>query len=155
MTGPIVSEAAPSGLPQTSIEPRPHEKPLPINLATALRLSSARPLIIAAAQASEEVAAAELDLAKVLWLPNINLGGSWYGHVGGAQGNAGTLFNNTRNQEMLGAGASAIVSTTDAVFTPLAARQVVRPATWSCKRPATTRCSWPRPTSTCSRRAAG
>ncbi len=121
---------SPTQPPVPSLWPRPgcapSDKPLPINLATALRLSSARPLIIAAAQAGEEVAAAELALARVLWLPDINLGGSWYGHVGGAQGNSGALFVNNRNQELLGAGASAIVSTTDAVFTPLAARQVVR-----------------------------
>ena len=42
----------------------------PINLATALRLSDARPLIVAAAQASVWVAEAELTRAKVLWVPH-------------------------------------------------------------------------------------
>ena len=42
----------------------------PINLATALRLSDARPLIVAAAQASVWVAEAELTQAKVLWIPD-------------------------------------------------------------------------------------
>ena len=35
----------------------PNDVPLPINLATALRLSDARPLIVAAAQASAEAGA--------------------------------------------------------------------------------------------------
>ena len=42
----------------------------PINLATALRLSDARPLIVAAAQARVWVAEAELTRAKVLWIPD-------------------------------------------------------------------------------------
>ena len=83
-------------------------------------------MIIAAAQASEEVAAAQLSLAKVLWLPNINLGASYYRHDGAAQGNSGTFYDNARNQTLVGGGASAVVATTDAIFTPLAARQVVR-----------------------------
>ncbi|HEX4143504.1 MAG TPA: TolC family protein [Pirellulales bacterium] len=124
--GATLSAAAPSGLPTAEPQVRAQDKPLPINLATALRLSSARPLVIAAAQASEEVAAAQLDLAKVLWLPNINLGASYYGHVGAGQGNSGTSFDNTRNQTLVGGGASAVVATTDAIFTPLAARQVVQ-----------------------------
>jgi outer membrane protein TolC len=124
--GATLSVTAPSAVPVPRFQVRPQDKPLPINLATALRLSSARPLVIAAAQASEEVAAAQLDLAKVLWLPNINLGASYYGHVGTAQGNSGAEFDNTRNQTLVGGGASAVVATTDAIFTPLAARQVVQ-----------------------------
>jgi outer membrane protein TolC len=126
LEGPILSDAAPNAVPVPLFQVRSGDKPLPINLATALRLSYARPLIIAAAQASEEVAAADLALARVQWLPNINMGGSFYNHVGGAQGNSGTFVDNQRNQGLVGAGASAIVSTTDAVFLPLAARQVVR-----------------------------
>ena len=47
----------------------PTDVGLPINLATALRLSDARPLIVAAAQASVWVAEAQLTRAKVLWVP--------------------------------------------------------------------------------------
>jgi len=124
--GATVTVTAPSAVPVPRFEVRPQDKPLPINLPTALRLSSARPLIIAAAQASEEVAAAQLSLAKVLWLPDVNLGGSYYRHDGGTQGNSGTYYDNARNQALVGGGASAVVSTTDAIFTPLAARQVVQ-----------------------------
>ena len=50
--------------------PMANEVRFPINLATALRLSDARPLIVAAAQASVWVAEADLTQAKVLWLPD-------------------------------------------------------------------------------------
>src|SRR4051794_33408214 len=50
------------------------DQSLPINLATALRLADARPLIVGAAQASTWVAEAQLQRAKVLWLPQLNLG---------------------------------------------------------------------------------
>ena len=55
----------------------------PINLATALRLSDARPLIVAAAQASVWVAEAELTQAKVLWVPDLNIGFDYIRHDGG------------------------------------------------------------------------
>src|SRR5271166_5874578 len=55
----------------------------PINLATALRLSDARPLIVAAAQAGVWVAEAELTRAKVLWLPAPMFGVDYVRHDGG------------------------------------------------------------------------
>ncbi len=64
-----------SSLEQTlQLKPAPLEPTdvqFPINLATALRLSDARPLIVAAAQASVWVAEAQLTRAKVLWVPAI------------------------------------------------------------------------------------
>ena len=61
----------------------PTDLQFPINLATALRLSDARPLIVAAAQASVWVAEAELTRAKVLWVPQLNIGGDYIRHDGG------------------------------------------------------------------------
>ena len=55
----------------------------PINLATALRLSDARPLIVAAAQASVWVAEAQLTRAKVIWIPTMVLGADYIRHDGG------------------------------------------------------------------------
>jgi outer membrane protein TolC len=99
---------------------------LPINLATALRLSGARPIVISAAQLSAQVAAAELDRARVLWLPNLYLGPSYYRHDGGAQSQSGTFDNNDRSSLMVGAGPIVQFAMTDAIFAPLAARQVLR-----------------------------
>ena len=61
----------------------PTDLRFPINLATALRLSDARPLVIAAAQAGAWVAEAELTRAKVLWVPSINFGVDYIRHDGG------------------------------------------------------------------------
>ena len=61
----------------------PTDLRFPINLATALRLSDARPLIVAAAQASVWVAEAQLTRAKVLWVPQLNIGFDYIRHDGG------------------------------------------------------------------------
>src|SRR5438309_455529 len=50
----------------------PTDVGFPIDLATALRLSDARPLVVAAAQAGVWVAEADLNKAKVLWIPTLN-----------------------------------------------------------------------------------
>jgi outer membrane protein TolC len=107
-------------------QPETTDKPLPINLATALRLADARPLIIAAAQASVQAEAARLLQTQLLWLPDIYLGGSYYRHDGEVQGTSGTSFINSKDQFMAGGGAVLLVSAADAIFAPLAERQVVQ-----------------------------
>jgi outer membrane protein TolC len=124
LQGPILSEGP--GPRLTPGSPGDADQPLPINLATALRLADARPLVISAAQASLQVALAELAQAKVLWLPDVYVGTSYYRHDGGGQGNSGTLFINGRNQFMAGGGLTAVFAATDAIFSPLAAKQVVK-----------------------------
>ena len=72
--------------PRSKLKPAPFEPNdlrFPINLATALRLSDARPLIVAAAQARVWVAEAELTQAKVLWIPDLNIGFDYLRHDGG------------------------------------------------------------------------
>jgi outer membrane protein TolC len=112
--------------PLTPVPPEAGERPLPINLATALRLAGARPVIITAAQASVEVAAANLARAKVTWLPSVYVGASYYRHDGATQGQSGSFFVNSKDQFLAGGGLVAKFATTDAVFGPLAARQVLR-----------------------------
>jgi outer membrane protein TolC len=99
---------------------------LPINLATALRLAGARPLIISAAQASVQVAAEQLAKARVEWLPSVSAGAGYYHHDGATQGQSGSFSINTKDQFLAGGGLYARVATTDALFAPLAARQVLR-----------------------------
>jgi hypothetical protein len=99
---------------------------LPINLATALRLADAPPVIITAVQASVEVAAAQLARARVAWLPTIYTGAGYYRHDGAAQGASGNFYINTPEQFMAGAGPVVVFAATDALFAPLAARQVLR-----------------------------
>jgi outer membrane protein TolC len=125
LNGPIVTEGAtPPSL--AAAQPEPTDRPLPINLATALRLAGGRPLVISAAQASVEVAAAQLARAKVDWLPSVYVGSGYYRHDGASQGASGNFYINTREQFMAGGGLTASFATTDAIFAPLAARQVLR-----------------------------
>lgn len=100
--------------------------PLPITLSTALALTGANALDIQIADERVRTANAQLDRARVLWLPNLNLGADYFRHDGQIQDIVGTVFTTSRSSFLLGAGPQAIVSTADAVYAPLAARQIVR-----------------------------
>jgi outer membrane protein TolC len=102
----------------------PTDVGLPINLATALRLSDARPLIVAAAQAGVWVAEAELTRAKVLWVPMFVIGSDYIRHDGGGPDiNKGVMTVDSVNFNYTGAGFWQNVNFTDVIFQPLAARQ--------------------------------
>jgi outer membrane protein TolC len=76
---------APAGGEILDLKPPPTEPGdlrLPINLATALRLADARPIIVAAAGTSVWVSEADLQKAKVLWVPSLNLGAVFVRHDG-------------------------------------------------------------------------
>jgi outer membrane protein TolC len=104
----------------------PSDVRFPINLATALRLADARPLMVAAAQASVWVAEAELTRAKVLWIPTLNMGFDYIRHDGGGPDfNKGIMTAPSVNFFYGGGGMWANISTTDALFQPLYARQVL------------------------------
>ncbi|HEY2158863.1 MAG TPA: TolC family protein [Isosphaeraceae bacterium] len=99
---------------------------LPINLATAMQLAGARPLDIAAATAQVEQSLALLLQAKALWIPDLNAGVDYFRHDGVAQNLfTGPNFIKGRQSLMAGGGPSLAVGLTDAIFAPLAARQVV------------------------------
>ena len=110
----------------------------PINLATALRLSDARPLIVAAAQASVWVAEAQLTRAKVLWVPTLTLGGDYIRHDGGGPDiNKGVLTAPSVNYFYAGGGLNVsnsgifqFVNLTDAFFEPLIAQRVLNSRQW-------------------------
>jgi len=108
------------------VEIQEGEIPLPINFATAMQLSDARPLIIDAAKASEMVAAARLDKAKVLWLPNIYAGIDYYRHDGQNVTFTGVPAINSRQSVTVGPGVSAVFATTDAIYEPLSAKQILK-----------------------------
>ena len=115
--------------PLFKLKPAPLEPTdlrFPINLATALRLADARPLMVAAAQASVWVAEAQLTRAKVLWVPQLNVGADYIRHDGGGPDfNKGILTAPSVNYFYGGAGLWQIVALTDVVFEPLAARQTL------------------------------
>jgi outer membrane protein TolC len=109
----------------------PGEVVFPINLATALRLSDARPLVVAAAQARVWVAEAELTRAKVLWVPDLMTGATYIRHdVGGPDFNKGIMTAPSINYFYAGSGLYALVATTDAYYRPLVARQLLNARHW-------------------------
>jgi len=120
----------------------PSDLAFPINLATALRLADARPLIVAAAQASVWVAEAQLTRAKVLWIPTMALGGDYIRHDGGGPDfNKGVMTSPSVNYFYAGgaldvsnAGIFQFVNLTDAYFEPLVARQVLNSRQWDIQR---------------------
>src|SRR5207249_3500277 len=126
--------APPAGDLSLRLKPAPLEPSdlrFPINLATALRLSDARPLIVAAAQASVWVAEAQLTRAKVLWVPALNLGFDYIRHDGGGPDfNKGILTAPSVNFFYAGGGMWGNIPLTDALFEPLAARQVLNSRHW-------------------------
>jgi hypothetical protein len=146
---PAPSAAQPPPLPPSAVSPPyspppdafhlnlkpaqvdPTDVPFPINLATALRLSDARPLIVAAAQAGVWVAEAQLTRANVLWVPALNIGADYIRHDGGGPDfNKGILTAPSVNFFYGGAGMWQNVALTDAIFQPLAARQVLNARQW-------------------------
>ena len=139
-TAPTSSSASapapPSGDPTLRLKPAPLEPTdlgFPINLATALRLSDARPLIVAAAQARVWVAEAQLTRAKVLWVPTLMFGADYIRHDGGGPDfNKGIMTAPSVNYFQAGGGldvsypgAFQFLNLTDAYFEPLVARQVL------------------------------
>ena len=96
-----------------------------------MRLADARPLVIAAAQAGVWVAQAELTRTKVLWIPTLNIGFDYIRHDGcGPDFNKGILTAPSTNFFYGGIGATGTLPTVDAIFAPLAARQVLNARHW-------------------------
>jgi outer membrane protein TolC len=129
--GPIYAEGAvdvtsppPVALPPPG--PEACDRPLPINLPTALQLAGARPLDVGLAAERIEAAAADLRRAHVLALPSILVGADYFRHDGQLQDVAGNILGTSKSALLAGFAPTAIFAVTDAIFAPLAARQVVR-----------------------------
>src|SRR5512135_1563935 len=118
----------------------------PIDLASALRLAGARDLDIAIAKERVCQALADLEQARVLWLPSLYLGPNWIRHDGQAQIVQGQVQSISKSSLFLGGTAAAgssvsgplpaggpaqvtglttILRFSDAIFLPLAARQTI------------------------------
>jgi outer membrane protein TolC len=139
LPGPTTPTSSTIGGPLTTGEIKlkpaplsPQDMRFPINLATALRLSDARPLVVAAAQASVWVAEADLTRAKVLWVPTLNFAVDYIRHDGGGPDfNKGVMTTPASvNFFYGGAGLTQYVNLTDAIFQPLVARQVLNSRQW-------------------------
>ena len=104
----------------------PNEKNLPINLASALQLANARSVDVAVAGERVRLAAAQYERAHVLWLPTIQFGGDYFRHDGRIQDVQGNIIDTSKSSFMVGAAPNAVFALSDAIFAPLAARQVVQ-----------------------------
>jgi outer membrane protein TolC len=122
---PLETAAGPAPVPLAESAPAPCDRPLPINLPVALQLAGVRPIDVALASESIRLEAARLERARVLWLPTVYLGADYFRHDGQIQDVAGNVFSTSKGQVQLGAGPYAVFALSDALFAPLAARQVV------------------------------
>jgi outer membrane protein TolC len=113
-------------LPSATSFPTAGGKPYPINLPTAMKLGNARNLDIELASRRLQVAAAQLQGAKVLWLPNLIVGTDYYRHDGRIQDIQGNVFDTSKQGFMVGGAPFMVFALADAIFSPLAARQTVR-----------------------------
>jgi outer membrane protein TolC len=108
-------------------QPAQTDRSLPINLATALRLADARPLVIEAARAAVETEYGLYQQARALWLPTVYVGIDYQRHDGGQENVlTGQTILGPRNQFLAGGGARAVFALTDAIYAPLAERQLLR-----------------------------
>jgi outer membrane protein TolC len=123
---PLLAIINPSPVAIAPPEPAPADKPLPINLPTAMQLAGVRPIDIGLASERLRLAAAQLERAQVLWLPTIFLGVDYFRHDGQIQDVAGNVFGTSKSALMVGGAPFAVFAITDAIFAPLAERQVVR-----------------------------
>ncbi len=138
----------PNGLPPREVLPAPMPKPAAqvqaavepflVDLPTVLRLADADNLQVGIARWQINQALARQERAEVLWLPSIRGGVNYNRHDGAIQDVVGDQFDTNRGAfygglgaGVFGAGAPMVPGVlaqfhlTDALFQPLAARQVV------------------------------
>jgi outer membrane protein TolC len=89
-------------------------------------LAGVRPIDIGLASERIRLAATQLERAQVLWLPTVYLGADYFRHDGQIQDVGGSVSGTSKSSFMLGAAPFAVFAITDAIFAPLAERQVVR-----------------------------
>ena len=113
------------------VDPLPEPKPtddtvMRVTLPTALQLARVRPIDIILAGRRIEVAQAQLERAQVLWIPDLVVGFDYLRHDGRIQRIDGDVITTSKSAIMAGAGPVAVFGLTDAIYSPLAAKQVVR-----------------------------
>ena len=134
---PAQSDALPRQVEEVPGVPVDEPNSMLIDLPTALRLADANNLLVAAARMRVSVATARAEAANALWLPSIRGGTNYNRHEGAIQDVRGLQFNTSRGAFYAGAGAGiygagtplvpglyANFHLTDALFQPLAARQL-------------------------------
>ncbi len=107
---------------------QPTAESYPLDLATALRLADANNPTVGVARARSREAAAQLARSRVLWVPTLSFGPTFFYHGGIDQNRRGDIFTVSRGYYTLGAGPTLRVDLADALYLPLVARQNARAA---------------------------
>jgi outer membrane protein TolC len=129
------SAAAPGQLLPSVVPPAP---PFPIDLPSALKLAESVNPVIGEARARVLEALGHETRARAILLPSLNAGGNYHDHTGGLQRSTGQILRVDAQSLYFGGGAGALAQNSvaipavlvsaplvEAIFEPLAARQVV------------------------------
>jgi outer membrane protein TolC len=119
----VAAESLPARSPAASIEPSERDH-APISLPAALALATSHPWDVQIAETRIQQAAAQRERAEWLWLPHLQSGVDYFRHDGQIQDIVGTVFTTSRTSLLLGAGPMLTLPTSEALYAPLAARQV-------------------------------
>lgn len=103
-------------------EPSQEGQRLPISLPVAFHLAQVNPIDVQVAAERINAAQARLDLAKVLWLPNLVWGIDYARHDGQIQSVTGDVFTTSRSSFMVGAGPNLILNPADAIYAKVIAQ---------------------------------
>lgn len=98
----------------------------PIDLATALQLADAENPTAAVARARVQEALALYDRARVLWIPNLVFGPTFFYHEGIDQNRRGDIFSVARGNFAVLGGPQLRIELSDALYLPLAARRTAQ-----------------------------
>jgi outer membrane protein TolC len=107
---------------------------MPISLPVALRLATTTSLDIAQAREVVSAARAASLKANVLALPDLGLGSAYNLHDGNIQKTEGNIEKVNRDSLFVGGGPTLSLGFADAIFAPLAARQLVAATTAGMQR---------------------
>lgn len=118
--------ASPNGAAPNRLYPPAQPTAYPIDLATALRLADAENPTANVARARIREAVANYDRARVLWVPNITFGPTFFYHEGIDQNRRGDIFSVARGNFALLGGPQLRVDVGDALYLPLVARRTVQ-----------------------------
>ncbi len=81
----------------------PGEEAYPISLPTALKLAQVRAWDISIAERQLQIAVAQHEGAKAMWIPSLIAGSTYAHHEGAIQANDGTVSDSTRTSVFAGA----------------------------------------------------
>jgi outer membrane protein TolC len=103
-------------------EPAQEGQRLPISLPVAFHLAQVNPIDVQVAAERINTAQARLDLAKVLWLPNLVWGIDYARHDGQIQSVTGDVVTTSKSSFMVGAGPNLILNPADAIYAKVIAQ---------------------------------